>query len=760
MNNVRSSLLRVMATRAGDSMPVQKYDIPLPDGSFEERYWSPFNAPLLDEKGELVFIIHRVEDVTQFMQLSHEETDQVKEHEELRIHAKKMESDVFQRSLEVAEVNHKLREANQNLEFLYGKTKELDELKTNFFANVSHELRTPLTLILGPVKKILKSDNLNLETKHDLELVQRNAQLLLKQVNDLLDIAKLEEGKLNLEYSRVDLAYLLRLMASNFESFAHDRNISLLVNVPDSLIAEVDAEKLQRVLLNLLSNAFKFTPTNGQIVIELKHVEDSAILSVSDSGSGIPESMREVVFERFRQLDGGNNRRVGGTGLGLAIVKEIVVLHRANIQVNDGINGGSKFTITLPLKAPEKVRILEIEKPMLDESGEVFLAELNKEFSTKEERTKSQVSSKGALILLVEDNPDMRGFLVNMLAANYHIETASNGKQGLEKALKYLPDLIVTDVMMPEMTGCEMAEQLLANPETKDIPILILSAKMDDPFKIALLKEGVRDYISKPFSKEELCIKIERLISERRKTIAEREHLIQQLTKSNQELERFAYAAAHDLKTPLHSIDNLSQWIEEDLAEVLGDSKVHMTKLRQQIKRMEKLLDDILEYSRVEQKLSHDESKIIDGDNLIKNILPLLTPPKGFSIRVSEAFKSIQIPRMPLQQIFFNLIQNAIKHHGKTMGLINIDVEEDESQYIFSVSDDGQGIDPQYHQKIFEMFQTLAPRFHQEGTGMGLTFVKKLVTANGGDIKVKSSLGKGASFIFTWLKGERGVINV
>lgn len=761
VDNLRASLQRVLANHVGDAMPIQKYDISLQDGSFEERYWSAYNAPLLNEQGELIYIIHRAEDITEFIYLN-QNKKQVEETEELKIHVKNMESEVFKRSLEVADVNHKLRDANQNLEQLYGKTKELDELKTNFFANVSHELRTPLTLILGPIKKILTSANLDTDSKHDLELIERNAQLLLKQVNDLLDIAKLEEGKLSLEYSRLNLTYLLRLMASNFDSFASDRNISLIVDAPDSLIVEADAEKLQRVLLNLLSNAFKFTPQGGQVLMKLEQVDNNAILSVSDSGQGIPEDMREAVFERFRQLDGSNRRKVGGTGLGLAIVKEIVALHKASIQISDGINSGSKFTVVLPLQAPPHTKIIEIDNPSITEPGEVFLAELNNQFSTNEVQVKSQNFPQGALVLLVEDNPDMRSFLANMLGVHYRIETAANGKQGLEKALKHIPDLIVTDVMMPEMTGSEMAEQLLANPLTKDIPILILSAKMDDPFKISLLKGGVRDYISKPFSEEELCVKVERLISERRKIIAEREQLIQQLTKSNQELERFAYAAAHDLKTPLHSIDNLSQWIEEDLADVLGESKEHMTKLRQQIKRMEKLLEDILEYSRVEQKLTHDESKVIDGDNLIKSIIPLLAPPKGFTIKVSEAFKSIQVPRMPLQQIFFNLIQNAIKHHGKTIGVISVNVDEEDSQYVFSVCDDGQGIDSEYHQKIFEMFQTLAPRFHKEGTGMGLTFVKKLVTANGGDIKVDSKLGHGACFIFTWLKylEQRGVKDV
>jgi len=230
-------------------------------------------------------------------------------------------------------------------------------------------------------------------------------------------------------------------------------------------------------------------------------------------------------------------------------------------------------------------------------------------------------------------------------------------------------------------------------------------------------------------------------------------HLVQQLTQSNQDLECFAYAAAHDLKSPLRSINNLSQWIEEDSAEQLrDDSKRHLRRLRQQVQHMEKLLDDVLEYSRIDRKLASSDAEIVDGSALIESITALVSLPDGFSLQFSEKLKSVRVCRTPLQQILTNLVQNAIKHHDKKIGDVHVNVEDSGARLIFSVSDNGPGIDPEYHKKIFELFETLKPRSPEGGTGMGLAPVKKLVTAHRAEITVKSKPGQGACFSFDWQK--------
>lgn len=246
---------------------------------------------------------------------------------------------------------------------------------------------------------------------------------------------------------------------------------------------------------------------------------------------------------------------------------------------------------------------------------------------------------------------------------------------------------------------------------------------------------------------------IVRDITEKKNAESEREKLIGQLANSNEELERFAYVASHDLKAPLRAIDNLSQWIEEDLDKLLeGETRNNMTILRKRVRRMEKLLDDILEYSRVGRKIDHGGQEEIDGKTLVEDIILLVAPPKSFTIRSSEGFEAIRINRMPLQQIIYNLVTNAIKHHHEKSGLIELSVEEKPGHYAFSVKDNGPGIARQYHQKIFEMFQTLQPRDRTEGSGMGLALVKKILTTYGGEITVESEPGHGSTFIFTWPK--------
>ncbi len=229
----------------------------------------------------------------------------------------------------------------------------------------------------------------------------------------------------------------------------------------------------------------------------------------------------------------------------------------------------------------------------------------------------------------------------------------------------------------------------------------------------------------------------------------------QRIEAVNKELQEFAYAASHDLKAPLRVIDNASKWIEEDLQEHLTDeTRENMGLLRGRIKRMEKLLDDLLEYSRIGRVTDERFAEIVSGDALMHNILALLAPPQGFTVNVSPHFTEIQVRRMPLQQIMLNLISNAIKHHDKKQGVIEVTVEDEGDHHTFAVSDDGPGIPPQFHNQIFMMFQTLKPRDQVEGSGMGLAMVRKNIEIFGGKLKLESTEGKGSIFRFTWPKRQ------
>src|SRR5438552_8598210 len=302
-----------------------------------------------------------------------------------------------------------LESANRELETLNARLKELDELKTQFFANVSHELRTPLTLILGPTEKILTGGGLTEEQRRGLEVVDRNARTLLKHATDLLDIAKLDARKMTMNLATVDLVKLLRATAAYFESLAREKQIELTVLTPGPVITQADPEKLQRVFLNLLSNAFKFTPAGRQIRCALRAEPDRAVIEFEDSGPGVPAHLCDAIFERFRQGDGHSTRRFGGTGLGLAIAKEFVELHRGKISVSESQDGGALFRVELPLAALSA----QDEAPASAGSGgsdttflaRQTLAELSP-ISTNPGPVAPLATGRG-LVLVVEDNPDM-----------------------------------------------------------------------------------------------------------------------------------------------------------------------------------------------------------------------------------------------------------------------------------------------------------------------------------------------------------------
>jgi signal transduction histidine kinase len=227
----------------------------------------------------------------------------------------------------------------------------------------------------------------------------------------------------------------------------------------------------------------------------------------------------------------------------------------------------------------------------------------------------------------------------------------------------------------------------------------------------------------------------------------------QKMKESNDELERFAFIAAHDLKSPLRAVDNISQWLEEDLEDVLPESsKKHLDEMRKRIRLMDKMLDDTLEYARVGAKIESQSNDVVSGRQLMEEIIALLDLPPEFNINIGKNLARFNMQKLPLQQVLFNLVNNAVKHHDKPHALIEVDAVESPTEFMFSVRDDGPGIDPQFHQKIFEMFQTLQPRDKSKGRGMGLAMVRKIIIANGGTIKVESALGEGTLFRFTWPK--------
>ena len=415
----------------------------------------------------------------------------------------------------------KLKQEYDMSKFEAKKLHEIDELKSHFFANISHEFRTPLTLILGPVKEFISKEN-DSKKKEELSVVYRNADRLNELVNQLLDLSKLEAGKMSLQTSALDMIPLLKGLVLSFASLAERKKIQLNFNSQLSkLEVYLDQDKFEKIINNLLSNAFKFTPENGVIEINVGTFAESVEIKIADTGIGISENRLENIFDRFYQVDGSHTREQEGTGIGLALTKELVELHKGKITVESEEEKGTTFTVILPL-GKAHLKSDEISEEM-EESEKITSAvdNLILESQPQEEKLdiKLYTETEKPLILIVEDNTDVRNYIKGYLNKEYRLLEAKDGEEGLEKSFEHIPDLIVSDVMMPKMDGFLLCEKLKTDDRTSHIPLILLTAKASGQDKIEGLETGADDYIMKPFDAKELQIRVKNLIKQRKKII-------------------------------------------------------------------------------------------------------------------------------------------------------------------------------------------------------------------------------------------------
>ena len=671
-----------------------------------------------------------------------------------------------------------LESKNQELEALYARVRESENLKTQFFANVSHELRTPLALILGPVEKLLDEGGLTEAQRRDLRTVNRNAELLLGHVNQLLDASRLEAGKLSPQYAQGNLAQLVRRTAGYFPSLAAEREVTLDVRAPESLPGQFDAEKLQRVLLNLLSNAFKFVPRGGQVLTTLEARDDQALLTVEDSGPGVKPELREAIFERFRQGEGGATRRFGGTGLGLTIARDFVTLHGGRIWVEQSPLGGARFSVELPLRAPEGVsvqeRSAEEESAMMEAAARQGLTALR---DPHVETGTEPPASTSSLVLVVEDNVEMRTFISETLGTEMRVMTADNGREGLEKARALRPDALVTDMMMPELSGDQLVREVRADQDLEGLPIILLTARADDALKMTLLREGAQDYLTKPFHPEELRARVRNLVAMKRARDTLRrelttragdvEELAREVALRHRQLEAalaattlareqaekasvakstFLRLVSHELRTPLTAIQLHLQ--------LLGRSKdpaAAIDKVGRSFKRLADLIESILEYTRIESGRLVVKPERFDAVRLAREVVEDLLPQAQQKLLRLELLPADGVaelesdPRL-LRLILINLVMNAVKYTPK--GSVQVSVSQGPEGHGFAVRDTGPGIPEQVRERIFQPFEQLESITHKHtpGVGLGLALVREMVAVLGGRIQVESTVGQGSTF--------------
>lgn len=406
-------------------------------------------------------------------------------------------------------LKHKLATAEKDAM----QKQELTNLKTKFITNVSHEFRTPLTLILAHTEKLSQNRKLS-EFSKQLTMIEKNGKRLLQLVNQLLDFRKMEVNQLKLNKSQGDIIAFLEEITATFYDLSESKNLNLTVHSEaTNFEAYFDHDKLEKIVFNLLSNAFKFTPEHGEVKVLIDIINRSNSkyleLKVSDTGVGIPAEMQNRIFERFYQQESTEISTSNGTGVGLALTKQFVELHNGTIQVESLAGKGSTFTVFIPL--------ITINPNASSDKESIDQQEENDDFITINSASEQVTESELHTVLVVEDNTDLREYLIDNLQANYHVLSAPNGRKAWELLIKDLPDLIVSDVMMPEMDGIELCNKIKQDTRTSHIPVILLTAKSSVENKMEGLKTGADDYITKPFSFELLELRIRNSINSREK---------------------------------------------------------------------------------------------------------------------------------------------------------------------------------------------------------------------------------------------------
>jgi signal transduction histidine kinase/DNA-binding response OmpR family regulator len=407
------------------------------------------------------------------------------------------------------------------------KIQEIEQMKSRFFANISHEFRTPLTLLLGPLNDLVKNGPEFAQANRTLfSMMKRNAERLQRLINQLLDLSKLETGSVKLQVSEGSLTDFVKRILFSFLSLAETKKIKYSYDLPDiTTLVYYDAEKLEKILNNLISNAFKFTQDGGRVKVVLKYLDPNVNgtperieLLISDSGKGISKEHIERIFDRFYQVSKSDTREEEGSGIGLSLTKELVSLYNGEINVESVPGKGSVFTVSLPAareqfsedEITDKLE-KEIVEPETDDQGIIMngpeISETGRELKEPD----------GTLILIVEDNLDLRKYISQILYSSHKLVEADNGKSGMEKAIEHIPELVISDLMMPEMDGITMCSKLKSDERTSHIPVIMLTAKADKTSKLEGLGTGADDYIIKPFDAEELRVRVENLITQRRK---------------------------------------------------------------------------------------------------------------------------------------------------------------------------------------------------------------------------------------------------
>jgi signal transduction histidine kinase len=640
---------------------------------------------------------------------------------------------------------------------------QIDRAKTTFFSNVSHELRTPLTLMLAPVADALATESQALP-RESLELVYRNGVRLRRLVNALLEFSRFEAGRIQASFEPIDLGVFTSELASTFESTVQRAGLGYVVRTESGgEPTYVDRDMWEKIVLNLLSNAFKFT-FQGEIAVSLMRDDDHMLLSVRDSGTGIPENELPRIFDRFHRVEGARGRTQEGTGIGLALVQELVRLHGGSIAVESREGHGTTFTVAVPtghahlppdrIIPPRPLETAMIGADAFVGEAERWLPEGTELAAEEAARDRPRAGGDAARILLADDNADMRAYLTRLLGVRWHVHAASDGLQALELAKQLRPDLVVTDVMMPQLDGFGLLRALRADASTREIPVMMLSARAGEEARAEGFEAGADDYLVKPFTAREVVARVEaQLLRTRIRAIevTELAHARQVAEDASRAKDEFLAMLGHELRNPLAPILTALQLLR--LRGVQAGER-ERTIIERQVRHLVGLVDDLLDVSRITRgKIRLSRLPIQLSDAVAKGIelaSPLLEqhqhdlaidiPTRGFGVLADPD---------RLAQVFSNLLTNAAKYTPPG-GHIRMSAALEAGEIVLRVRDTGIGIEPGMLPRVFDLFtqDRQAIDRAQGGLGLGLAIVRSLVALHGGSVTARSDgRGRGSEFI-------------
>ncbi len=686
----------------------------------------------------------------------------------------------------VEQRTHELRETQAELQASNEKLREMDRLKTRFFSEVSHELRTPLTLVLGPLEQLrMHAATWTPETRRLLDLAHSSSAKLLVLTDTLLDLSRLDAGRMQPVLRAEQLEPLLERTVEPFLWLAEQRGVSLRLRQTDAPVTVwCDATMVSKIVGNLLANALKFT-SSGMIDLDVQAAADRIGIRVADTGPGIPAAELPHIFDRYQQASTASHTSVSGSGLGLALVRDLAELHGGSVEASSELGRGTTVTVWLPSGRPANVPLGATgSRPEIPSAHLAALAAAR--HSVAPAATSAVATGATPIALVIDDNAGLLDFVAGLLAADYQVHTAPNAQQALAVVHTLRPDIILCDVMMPGPDGVTFCQTLKRDETLRHIPLILLTARASLESKLTGLEAGADDYITKPFHPEELKARMAALLRMRQ---MERE-----LSRSHAELAR-AFNDLRDAQAQLihvekmaslgtlvagvaHEINNPVSFVNSSI-DLISTS---ITEMRRILDRhlqhgagdpaLQRLWGD-LDYEYRMQMLQENAAICREGASraarIVNDLRTFCRPgsgrrePADLHASLDQSLRLLQgeckgritvhrdyadIPRVPcdqgqISQVFLNLLANAIQAIDGA-GDVFVRTRSANGSVIVEIEDTGHGMDADVAARVFDPFFTT--KDVGKGTGLGLSIVRSLVTAHGGDIQVRSAVGQGSVF--------------